>query len=181
MVPVDSKPQKSKYGQVVEDPLDHFKAIPWCAKLLYVLYLSSVETTRGPDSVILREDPSIVSLQIPARNPIPSREFALVNETLNTPDTVRACVVMICKRNPTAESVLDGETGIEPSPELIGLLDLGEGINGYPGTVHGGFFNVMLDEVMGSAVNVQCGGFYLLLLFSYRQCQTQDGFEGVSR
>lgn len=86
-----------------------------------------------------------------------SGEFSLVNETLNTPDCVKACVVMIRKINPTAESIADGETTEKPFPELMGLLDLGQGVNGYPGTVHGGFFNVILDEVMGSSVNVYKG------------------------
>jgi hypothetical protein len=29
----------SEYGQVVEDPLAHFKAIAWCEAIMYVLAL----------------------------------------------------------------------------------------------------------------------------------------------
>jgi hypothetical protein len=96
-------------------------------------------------------------MQIPPRHPIATREFSLVNETLNTPDTVRACIVVARKTIPTPLSITNGETTAKPFLEMVGLLDLGEGINGYPGTVHGGFFNVMLDEVMGSTVNVYNG------------------------
>lgn len=81
-----------------------------------------------------------------------------MNETLNTPDTVRACVVAVRLTQPTPDSIAGGETKEKPFMELVGLLDLGEGINGYPGTVHGGFFNVMLDEIMGSAVNFYNSG-----------------------
>jgi hypothetical protein len=100
-----------------------------------------------------REDSAVVSLQIPDRNPTASRESALVNETLNTSDTVRACVVLVRKLKPTPETLSGGETPAKPFLQLVGLLDLGQGVNGYPGTAHGGFFNVMLDEIMGSTVN----------------------------
>lgn len=66
---------------------------------------------------------------------------------------MRACVVLIRKLAATEESIGNGETDLKPFLHLTGLLDLGEGVNGYPGTVHGGFFNVMLDEIMGSSVN----------------------------
>lgn len=52
-----------------------------------------------------------------------------------------------------------GETTEKPFLELLGLLDLGKGVNGYEGTAHGGFFNVVLDEVMGSTVHVYSGEF----------------------
>lgn len=96
-------------------------------------------------------------LQIPARHATSTREFSLVNETLNTADTVRACIVVARKTSPTATSISNGETTAKPFLEMVGLLDLGDGINGYPGTVHGGFFNVMLDEIMGSTVNAYKG------------------------
>lgn len=36
-------------------------------------------------------------------------------------------------------------------------MDLGSGINGYAKTAHGGFYGVVLDEVMGTAANLQAG------------------------
>jgi hypothetical protein len=88
---------------------------------------------------------------------LPSREFALVREVLNTPETVKACVVIIRQLRPTPESLASGETRDKPFLELVALLDLEKGVNGYAGTAHGGFFTVVLDEVMGSAVNVLSG------------------------
>jgi hypothetical protein len=96
-------------------------------------------------------------MQIPSRQPSATREFSLVNETLNTADTVRGCIVVARKTVPTSLSITNGETIDKPFLEMVGLLDLGEGINGYPGTVHGGFFNVMLDEIMGSTVDAYKG------------------------
>jgi hypothetical protein len=62
---------------------------------------------------------------------------------------------------PTAESHRQSQAvGLAKetlSMELVTLLDLGIGVNGYAGTAHGGFFNVVLDEVMGSAVNLLSG------------------------
>jgi acyl-coenzyme A thioesterase PaaI-like protein len=80
-----------------------------------------------------------------------------VRETLNTTDTVRACIVFLRYLKPTKESLAAGETKERPFLELVALLDLGKGVNGYAGTAHGGFYGVVLDEVMGSAVKMQSG------------------------
>lgn len=37
------------------------------------------------------------------------------------------------------------------------LLDLGSGVNGFAKTALGGFYGVVLDEVMGSAAQMQAG------------------------
>jgi len=37
------------------------------------------------------------------------------------------------------------------------LVDLESGVNGYAKTAHGGFYGVVLDEVMGTAANMQAG------------------------
>lgn len=90
-----------------------------------------------------------------------------MREVLNTPETVKACVVIIRQLRPTPESLASGETRDKPFLELVALLDLEKGVNGYAGTAHGGFFTVVLDEVMGSAVNVlsgECSGFVVFLL-----------------
>jgi acyl-coenzyme A thioesterase PaaI-like protein len=39
--------------------------------------------------------------------------------------------------------------------EFVTLLDLGSGVNGFAKTAHGGFYGVVLDEVMGSAAQMQ--------------------------
>jgi acyl-coenzyme A thioesterase PaaI-like protein len=41
--------------------------------------------------------------------------------------------------------------------EVCALVDFGSGMNGYANTAHGGVYGVMLDEVMGTAANMQCG------------------------
>jgi hypothetical protein len=128
---------KSEHNQPTVDPVAHFKAIPWCAKLL--------------------SDKSVVQVVVPDRTPIPSTESALVRETLNTPSTVKACVTFFQYIKPTAPSSETGEDQHNPFLQLCSLLDLGSGINGYAKTAHGGIFGVVLDEVMGTAANMQAG------------------------
>lgn len=101
----------------------------------------------------------MIDIQIPDRTPLASSESALVRQTLNTMETVRACIVFLRYIKPTKESLAAGETKEKPFLELVTLLDLGKGVNGFAGTAHGGFFGVVLDEVMGSAVKAQSGVF----------------------
>ena len=42
-----------------------------------------------------------------------------------------------------------GEDSKNPFLEFVTLLDLGSGVNGFAKTAHGGFYGVVLDEVMG--------------------------------
>lgn len=50
-----------------------------------------------------------------------------------------------------------GEDKKNPFLQVCALLDLGSGMNGYAKTAHGGVFGVVLDEVMGTAANMQAG------------------------
>ncbi|PVH83888.1 hypothetical protein DL98DRAFT_105009 [Cadophora sp. DSE1049] len=126
---------KSSHNQPIADPIVHFKAIPWCAKLL--------------------SDKSIVQVTVPDRTPIPSTESALVRETLNTSKTVKACITFFRYIKPTAPASETGEDKKNPFLELCTLVDLNSCVNGYAKTAHGGFFGVVLDEVMGTAANLQ--------------------------
>ncbi|KAH7407284.1 HotDog domain-containing protein [Cadophora sp. MPI-SDFR-AT-0126] len=126
---------KSSHNQPIADPVAHFKAIPWCAKLL--------------------SDKSIVQVTVPDRTPIPSTESALVRETLNTSKTVKACITFFRYIKPTAPASETSEEKKNPFLELCTLVDLDSGVNGYAKTAHGGFFGVVLDEVMGTAANLQ--------------------------
>jgi hypothetical protein len=128
---------KFEHSQPTAGPVAYFKAIPWCAKLL--------------------SDKSVVQVMVPDRTPLPSTESALVRETLNTPSTVNACVTFFRYVKPTAPASETGEDKKNPFLQLCGLLDLGSGINGYVKTAHGGIFGVVLDEVMGTAANMQAG------------------------
>ena len=135
---------KSDHNQPVASPVAHFKSIPWCAKLL--------------------SDRSIVSVQVPDRTPIASTESALVRETLNTPKTVKACVVMLKYIKPTEESKKNGDSKERPFLDVVALVDLQGGFNGYAKTAHGGVFGVILDEVMGTAANMQSGSSFTSFL-----------------
>ncbi|KAI5919918.1 HotDog domain-containing protein [Camillea tinctor] len=92
---------------------------------------------------------------------------------MNSGTTVRACVSWFrplttttpkAERNgDKSERLLrgDGEAkanGEDPhNPFLVfsALLDLGEDLNSYAGTMHGGLYGVLMDEVMGTAANFQ--------------------------
>jgi hypothetical protein len=99
----------SEYNQPTADPIAHFKAIPWCAKLL--------------------SDKSVVKIIIPDRTPIPSTESALVRETFNTPSTVKACITFLRYIKSTAPSSETGEDKKNPFLQLCCLLDLGSGMD----------------------------------------------------
>ncbi|KAI8963836.1 HotDog domain-containing protein [Daldinia sp. FL1419] len=70
--PADPAAKPTEHNQVVADPLAHFKAIPWCAKLL--------------------SDPAILEIGVPDRRPLPNGDSSLVRKTMNSPTTARACV-----------------------------------------------------------------------------------------
>jgi hypothetical protein len=125
------------HSQPIVDPIAHFNSIPWCADLL--------------------SSKSILEIQVPDRTPISTTESTLVRETLNTSKTVKACVTYLKYIQPTEESRANGETKEKPFIEVVALLDLQSGINGYANTAHGGFYGVVLDEVMGTAGNMQSG------------------------
>jgi len=95
---------------------------------------------------------------VPDRTPIPSTESTLVRETLNTPSSVKACVTFFRYIKPAAPASETGEDKKNPFLQLCCLLDLESGINGYAKTAHGGMYGVILDEVMGTAANMQAGG-----------------------
>ena len=55
-----------------------------------------------------------------------------------------------------------GEEKENPFLEFGALVDLQNGVNGYAKTAHGGFYGVVLDEVMGTAANAQASMSILL-------------------
>ncbi|EPE30507.1 Thioesterase/thiol ester dehydrase-isomerase [Glarea lozoyensis ATCC 20868] len=121
------------HNQPTPFPLTHFHSIPWCHALLTQKHILHTST--------------------PDRTPLPSAEAVLVRETLNTPHTVRACVTYLRYLGRPNESV--GETKARPFLECAALLDLGLGVSGFAKTAHGGVLAVMLDEVLGTAANMQ--------------------------
>ncbi|KAG0645798.1 Acyl-coenzyme A thioesterase [Hyphodiscus hymeniophilus] len=125
----------STHGQFTPEPLNHFKEIPWCAKLL--------------------SDKRIVHIAIPDRRPKLDDEYTLVKETLNGENTVRACITYF--RVPPRKELRPGEDQKNPFVEMNTLLDVGGGVNGYAKTCHGGFITTIFDELMGTAAWQQSG------------------------
>ncbi|TVY59416.1 Verlamelin biosynthesis protein B [Lachnellula cervina] len=130
------QPSTSPHGQYTSDPIAHFKNIPWCAKLL--------------------SDKSIIHVAIPDRRPKLDGEYTLVKEALNSGSTVRACITYFRLPKRT-EGLRPGEEKKNPFIEINTLLDLGNGVNGFAKTCHGGFMATVFDEVMGTAAWQQSG------------------------
>ena len=65
-------------------------------------------------------------------------------ETLNTDDTIKACLSFY-KQPPLGARHVD---------EVCMLLSLGYGVNGYPHLCHGGVVATIVDEVMGNLLTV---------------------------
>lgn len=87
--------------------------------------------------------------------------------------------MVFLRRITSTTAVLEaGETNEKPFLELVGLLDLGQGINGYAGTAHGGFYPVVLDEIMGSLVSMESGTSRVPyhLLASQGSCPSDAGY-----
>ncbi|KAK4214864.1 Thioesterase/thiol ester dehydrase-isomerase [Rhypophila decipiens] len=142
------------HNQFVKDPVAHFRAIPWCATLL--------------------NDPAILNIIVVDRRPLPSGESNFVRRTMNSGTTVRATTTFLRMVQPplgkkTGESETisrstellkgggpaDGEDPRNPFLLFNALLDLGEDLCGFAGTMQGGLFAVLMDEVMGTAANFQ--------------------------
>jgi hypothetical protein len=127
-------------GQYISDPLAHFEAIPWCAKLL--------------------SDKRIVGRETPNRTKTADGNSTLINETLNSSSTVRACTSFFrYVKTPTTDALDNGEDKKNPFLEFVALVDLGSGMDGWKNLVHGGVQGVMLDEVMSNAAFQQARTF----------------------
>ncbi|AEO55269.1 hypothetical protein MYCTH_2053582 [Thermothelomyces thermophilus ATCC 42464] len=146
------------HNQHVADPLAHFLAIPWAARLL--------------------TGPATFGIVVPDRRPLASGDKRLVRSVLNGAGTVRACVTFFMKlpahgeEKGNDESLLplsrstallrsggprDGEDPERPFLLFNALLDLGEDLCGYKGMMHGGALAVILDETMCAAADNQTG------------------------
>ena len=119
------------FDQYVSDPVAHFESIPWCAALM--------------------KDKSIIGSMVPTRTPVASTESSLVNTTLNSGSTIRACATWLrLVKKPEIDKK-------KPILEIFALVDLGEGMNGYAKTLQGGLAGVLLDEVMSVSANQAAG------------------------
>ncbi|KAF3768126.1 hypothetical protein M406DRAFT_252295 [Cryphonectria parasitica EP155] len=102
-----------------DDEVNHFKAIPWCAKHL--------------------DRPGLVITPAFSRVPGPRFHDALLSETLKTEDTIKAFTCFYPR--PKSEREL--------LPWLGAFVTLGSMVSGYPGVSHGGVIATLLDETLG--------------------------------
>jgi hypothetical protein len=164
------------HNQHMADPLAHFLSIPWTAKLL--------------------TDPAVLDIWVSDRRPLASGEKQFVRSVLNSEATVRACVTFSLRVPASAESkraiskstallhgggLEDGEEVGRPFLLFSALLDMGEGLCGFKGTLHGGALAVLLDETMCSAADNQSREFILLgssLVVLERETLANEGLVG---
>lgn len=102
-----------------------FSDIPWCAELI--------------------SDPEFAYSPTYSRIPKESTEDSFFAETLATDRTIRKCLTVHSRPNPSLEA---------PIQEVRTFVEIGSGVNGYPNVCHGGFVATMLDEVMGVLLTV---------------------------
>jgi thioesterase superfamily protein 4 len=88
----------------------------------------------------LLNNPKWTRTRTSSRDPKPSGEDSFFAETLSTDRTIRACLTF----RPT--ELAEGDL---PYREIVTIIDLGDGLNGYPQTCHGGMLATLLDEVCG--------------------------------
>ncbi|KAL2158997.1 hypothetical protein VTH06DRAFT_3028 [Thermothelomyces fergusii] len=134
--PFTQRSPAEEHNQYVADPLAHFLAIPWAARLL--------------------TDPATFGIAVPDRRPLASSGGErLVRRVLNGAGTVRACVTFFAKPPARGGEQGDGEDPERPFLLFNVLLDLGEDLCGYEGVLHGGMLAVVLDETMCVAAGNQ--------------------------
>ncbi|KAK3902120.1 HotDog domain-containing protein [Staphylotrichum tortipilum] len=144
-----------KHNQYIKNPLAHFLAIPWTARAL--------------------TDPAVLDIVVSDRSQLAAGDMQFVRDTLNSATTVRACVTYFLKlpsrdkpeeeqqQQPVSKNkallqgggLQDGEDPNKPFLLFNALLDLGEGMCGFKGMLHGGAVVVLLDEMMCAAADNQ--------------------------
>ncbi|KAF2160551.1 hypothetical protein M409DRAFT_70309 [Zasmidium cellare ATCC 36951] len=95
----------------------------------------------------------------PARNPQTEGEDELFGKALQTDDTIQHWLSLISNtafpilapRPPSETPLLSGKFD---APDVVSLLYLQHGINGFRGTAHGGLLCAVLDEAMGFTVEL---------------------------
>jgi thioesterase superfamily protein 4 len=96
------------------------ESIPWVARLI--------------------KDPKWTRTPTGSRLPKASSEDSFFAETLATDRTIRSCLTLR-----TTEEADDDL----PYQEIVTVVELGDGLNGYPKVCHGGMLATLLDEVCG--------------------------------
>jgi hypothetical protein len=100
--------------------VSHLSSIPWVAALINDANWTPVDTA--------------------SRSPKASGEDSFIAETLSTSRTIRALLTL----RPRQEE--DGDIAYK---EVRTIVDIGDGLNGYPQIIHGGCAATILDEMCG--------------------------------
>ncbi|KAI1083489.1 HotDog domain-containing protein [Whalleya microplaca] len=183
MAPINPPPPPhSPHNQAVADPLAHFKAIPWCAALLAsrqnlhgTVAVPDCHPLPSGEASFVRKtlnNASTVRACVTFLRASPSSSSSATSSSASssistTPergaeDTTAAGTGASGGRGSSILSSGGGgkAAGEDPrTPFLLfhALVDLGEDCNSYKGTLHGGLYAVLMDEVMGTAANFQTG------------------------
>jgi hypothetical protein len=110
---------------MIEADIVSLSVIPWAAKLINDKRWTPTESFN--------------------RFPKPTGEDSFFAETLDTGRTIRTMLTL----RPTGEK--EGDLVYK---ELLVILDLGDGLNGYPQVLHGGFAATLLDEACGGLIQL---------------------------
>ena len=102
-------------------------------------------------------DPNLLPIATPSRQPKASTEDAFIAETLATANTISAWQSFYKKLLPPsnsseADAPNDKHDTNPIAGELVSLLTLGRGTNGYVNVAHGGLISTILDQTMGLVV-----------------------------
>ncbi|TVY26817.1 hypothetical protein LHYA1_G004809 [Lachnellula hyalina] len=184
--PPNHPPSPTTHNQPVPDPLAHFHSIPWCHALLtHRSILHTAIPDRTPiattESSLVRETlntPRTVTACLTflryVKDEADNTDNTKPNNTDNTNDNSNSnCNAQFRMSEKEIEAAMKarGEDKENPFLEFGALVDLRDGVNGYAKTAHGGFFGVVLDEVMGTAANAQAkyGAFTAALTVRYKK------------
>jgi acyl-coenzyme A thioesterase PaaI-like protein len=115
----------------MDTDISHFQSIPWVSALL--------------------RDPAFSNRAIPSRTVKETTEDAFYARTLNSPETIKACLMQYRIPESSSSSTSGSSTTSSPSnvTELRTFFTLGSDMNGYPGTLHGGMVATLVDECTG--------------------------------
>ncbi|KAH7088291.1 HotDog domain-containing protein [Paraphoma chrysanthemicola] len=105
--------------------LDQLVSVPWAADLI--------------------NDPKWTRTRTASRLPKASGEDSFFAETLSTDRTIKAFLTL----KPTEE--VNDDFAYH---EIVTIVQVGDGLNGYPQILHGGFVATLLDEVCGILIVV---------------------------
>ncbi|RPA85078.1 hypothetical protein BJ508DRAFT_412219 [Ascobolus immersus RN42] len=135
--PTMPKPAQLSRRTIPDEVLDHFaKTSPWAHKIL--------------------TDPTHIPVAPPYAHFSPSDpdHCLIFRQTLSTPETIPFFEPVYVPPKPNV-SPLDASPVARlvasPYGQVLTIIQLGPGINGYPGHAHGGFLGVLFDELCATA------------------------------